>query len=418
MSNTIILLEHVTKQYKQFRHPGWRAWEALGGPVSSKRYEVLTALNNINVHIRAGERVALIGRNGAGKSTLLRIITKQIRPTQGRVQITKDVQALLELGTGFYPDFTGRENIVSSLAYRGIAGRAVRSIVEDVVAFSELENFIDRPVREYSAGMYARLAFALATSVTPEILIIDEILGAGDAYFIGKSLKRMKALTEKGATVLFVSHDLSAAQLLCERALWLDHGCLQADGDMLSVSKQYVRSIRAKEEQHAREAGGVIGDDLQPLKPHDRYGEGPVQITGFAFFDREGERRHTLITGQYAKAVFAYRAEEAINDPNIVIAIYRPDGICVMQVISAIAGQAFDCLMGKGSITVTFDPLYLGPGEYRVSVAIFKTLNVASNIEPQAYDLHDRCYALKILPPEGVHVELGLVNQPSRWELA
>lgn len=583
MSKIALSLTTVDKSFKRFQHPGWRALDALGCPVSSKRYDVFMALRDISLEVKQGEKVALIGRNGAGKSTLLRLISGQVKPTRGQIEVNGKLQALMELGTGFHPDFTGIENIRSALSYQGIQGKEAKKLIEEIIDFTELDEFITRPVREFSAGMYARLAFATATTITPDILIIDEILGAGDAYFVGKSIQRMKKLTKQGATVLFVSHDMSATQLLCERGIWIDKGTIKADGDVLSVSKAYLSSIREDEEIRIRlrsnqlnpsgtvknnvslfrfitennsapvqpltiskiqyghdenvlgevsidnlesssrcivEAGitnwsnvieiekkicrtfadfggrfihapfqvdwklskkdkrwieirykasasdtialelfdeetkaytrlTMIGKnnedhhwralrieldtqhvsdtidestqaiiELQDLSSHDRYGKGPVKITAFGFLDAESIRRHTLISGDFAKACISYNAATTVHNPVAVIAIYRPDGTCAMQVLSNRDGVQFNRLLGQGHITVTFAPLFLGPGEYIVSVALFKDLCLASKFEPEAYDLHDRCYPLKVLHPEGLGVDIGTVNQPAVWEIA
>ncbi|MBI2791917.1 MAG: ABC transporter ATP-binding protein [Gammaproteobacteria bacterium] len=431
MSNTAISLYQVGKSYKRFQHPLWRAWDALGCPVSTKRYDIFMALQNIHLEINKGEKVALIGRNGAGKSTLLRLIAGQIKPSTGTIHVNGKLQALMELGTGFHPDFTGIENIRSSLAFQGIQGRRANKLIEDIIQFSELEDFITRPIRELSAGMYARLAFAVATTVIPDILIIDEILGAGDAYFIGKSIQRMKELTNQGATILFVSHDMSSTQLLCDRGIWLDKGVIQADTDIMSISKMYMTSVREDEEirirakcQHfnqinqSKPVTPQNTKDLQELTSYERYGEGPIKITAFGFLDDQNNRRHTLISGDIAKACITYRTSDVVHDPVAVVAIYRPDGTCAMQVLSNREGLALKTLSGQGNIIVKFNPFLLGPGDYIVSVALFKELCLSSKFEPKAYDLHDRCYALKVLHPPGLGVEIGTINQPATWELA
>lgn len=587
MSDLAISLNGVSKTFRRFQHPGWRALDALGWPVSGKRYDVFQALSNINLDIKRGEKVALIGRNGAGKSTLLRLISGQMRADSGQISVNGTVQALMTLGTGFHPDFTGIENIRSALSYQGITSTRLQACIEEISDFTELDSFLLRPVKEYSAGMYARLAFAVATTITPEVLIIDEILGAGDAYFLGKCIQRMKALTSQGATILFVSHDISSVQMLCDRGIWLDGGRILQDGPLLPVSKAYLASIRDEEERRVRaksmsltrgqaaslmsaagqttllrlvgsdgtppadpvllravdygdehgllggidmsaqqssasclvvdpqfmnwrkvdagkvdEASWSFGDfggrylhaplqigwagsapvnawvqlelrasnshpvlleqydvqagayftlaqidpsdcpawqtirvavqgdaapvqddsvsllaELQELGSDDRYGSGEIRITGFGFFDAEGDRRHTLISGEPAFAVMAFEAADAVLDPVPVIAIYRPDGTCVMQVISSLSGQHFPSLEGKGGVRVDFSPLLLGPGDYLVSVALFRELNLASAVEPASYDLHDRCHALKVLAPPGIHVQIGVVNQPAHWEL-
>lgn len=578
-----IKLNNVSKVFKRFNNPFWAAVNALGLYVPSIKYNTFHALSNINIEIKAGERVALIGRNGAGKSTMLRLISGQMHPDKGQVEVKGKVQALMELGTGFHPDFTGIENIRASLAFYGLAPREIQKKIAEIIEFTELEDFIERPMREYSSGMYSRLAFAVSTSISPEILIIDEILGAGDAYFIGKSIQRMKSLTEEGATVLFVSHDISAAQMLCDRALWIDKGQIIADGPILQVGKSYLAAVRAEEELRVRAQSAkltkqqlvscspnkqnvlfrLIGEDsLPPSNPlkvfsirygvadkmlgeitplsipqnntrvildnvhmnwqvkekkhtkicwefgdfgglfhhapwviewpelnnyenfwvelecianvkskilveqfdegsseyfrigeilptnekgnniqkslrfkvvtiqrqrkqldlelleskktdsDDHYGSMEVNINGFGFFDKNDERRHTLITGQESYAVISYITNQPVINPVAVVAVYKPDGSCAMQVISNLYGQNIGTLNGTGYIKFKFTPFLLGEGDYIVSVALFKELNLASRIEPPAYDIHDRCYMLKVLPPEGIAVNLGILNQP------
>lgn len=252
MSESIIELASIAKMYRTFRSPRHRMLEALGLPVSKSSYDEYWAIRNMSLSIKPGERVGLVGRNGAGKSTLLKLIAGLIQPSAGTVRVQGKVQALMELGTGFHPEFTGRANVLSSFAYQGITGARARKLLEDVLEFAELDDFIDKPVKTYSAGMYSRLAFAAATAVRPEILIIDEILGAGDSYFAGKSAKRMRTLTAEGSTVLFVSHDMSAVQMICDRAVWIERGRIVADGDPIEVGRSYAASIRKQEELRLR----------------------------------------------------------------------------------------------------------------------------------------------------------------------
>ncbi|MEZ5552616.1 MAG: ABC transporter ATP-binding protein [Pseudomonadales bacterium] len=583
-SEPAIFIEGLTKRFKRFSSPGWQALDALGIPVPASRYDTFQALDDVSVRIRSGERVALIGRNGAGKSTLLRIISGQMRSDCGTVKVNGEVQALMELGTGFHPDFTGVQNIHSALALQGKSTTETAIALEDIREFTELDDFLQRPVKEYSSGMYARLAFAVATCISPEILIVDEVLGAGDAYFMGKCIQRMKTLTGQGATILFVSHDMSSVQMLCDRAIWLEAGHVRDDGNLLRVTKAYLSSVREDEEQRLRirtmsltrqqaksvlstcstysllrligdgsiaprtalivgdisygdlngELGRISSDSpdsngsalivdpefmnwkiepssrsrpgwafsdfggkyahaplqivwpdravnqrwiefeiiqraeipvnidcfdaekntyrtigrilptntgsegstarfqltdspaqksadellletVQAIPPEDRYGKGQVRISGFAFFDESGKARHTLISGLPAFAIFRYFASEAVTEAVPVIAVYRPDGTCAMQVISTLCGYHSGTLTGEGGIRVDFNPLNLGPGDYLVSVAMFKELNPTSAAEPPAHDLHDRFYALKILPPPGIGVEIGIVNQQAEW---
>jgi len=252
MSEPIIELTSIAKMYRIFRSPRHRMIEALGFPVARSTYDEFWAVRNMSLTIKPGERVGLVGRNGAGKSTLLKLIAGLIQPTEGTVRVRGKVQALMELGTGFHPEFTGRTNVMSSFAYQGVTGARARKLLDDVLEFAELEEFIDKPVKTYSSGMYSRLAFAAATAIRPEILIIDEILGAGDSYFAGKSAKRMRTLTAEGSTVLFVSHDMSAVQMICDRAIWVERGRIVADGDPIEIGRSYAASIRKQEELRLR----------------------------------------------------------------------------------------------------------------------------------------------------------------------
>ena len=253
MNDTAIFIENLGKMYKLYRNPADKVLDTFGINHwlfwRKNYYQEFWALRGLNLEVKKGERLGIIGRNGAGKSTLLKIITGNVSPTEGMVEVKGRIQALMELGTGFHPEFTGRENIRASLAYQGLSKNDIDGKEEEIIDFSELEDFIDQPIKTYSAGMYARLAFSTATSIQPEILIIDEVLGAGDAYFAGKCLERMKKLTEEsGSTVLFVSHDLGSVQALCDRIIWIQKGVIAGDGQPLKIIKQYSALVRKEED--------------------------------------------------------------------------------------------------------------------------------------------------------------------------
>lgn len=248
----VILLEGVSKTFEVYRTPRARMMATLGLPVRRGVREEFVAVQDVDLRIHAGERLGLVGRNGAGKSTILKMVAGLLRPTTGTIRVNGDVRALMELGTGFHPDFTGRQNVFASLAYQGVSGDEAELAYEDVLDFTELDDFMERPVKTYSAGMYARLAFATATAVRPEVLIVDEILGAGDAYFAQKSSRRMQSLTGRGTTLLFVSHDISAVQMMCDRAVWIDRGRIIGDDLPYEISKRYSASIRRQSELRLR----------------------------------------------------------------------------------------------------------------------------------------------------------------------
>src|SRR5439155_5038450 len=237
-------------------------------------YTEHTALDGIDLEIRRGEKVAIIGRNGAGKSTFLKLVTNVIQPTSGSLRVVGDVHALLQIGTGFHPDFTGRENVRAYLAQLGITGAEAARRSEDAIAFAELEEYIDQPVKVYSTGMAMRLMFAASTAITPDLLVLDEVLGVGDAYFAQKSYERMREMCERnGSTLLLVTHDIYAATRMCDRVIWLERGAVAMDGGASEVVKAYAESIRAQEEhrlrlkKQARLSGGTADKRLDSAAP-------------------------------------------------------------------------------------------------------------------------------------------------------
>lgn len=216
-------------------------------------YSEHLAVDGVNLEFARGEKVAIIGRNGAGKSTLLKLITETIRPTSGTVEVNGRVSALLQIGTGFHPDFTGRQNVYSGFAHAGLTGSEADGVFERVVDFAEIEEFIDQPMKTYSTGMAARLMFSAATALVPEILIVDEVLGIGDAYFSHKSFEHMRRMCAKyDTTLLLVTHDLYSAMNICDRFIWIDRGRVRADGDARSTLDAYEHSIKEQEEERLR----------------------------------------------------------------------------------------------------------------------------------------------------------------------
>jgi lipopolysaccharide transport system ATP-binding protein len=256
MSKVAIRLQNSGKLYKLYSRPGEKLMDALGinRLLFWKRdyYREFWALRGLNLEIKTGERVGIIGRNGAGKSTLLKIISENILPTEGKCEVHGKVQALLDMGTGFHPEFTGRENIRAALALQEFSPNQIEEAEEEIVDFAELGEFIDQPVKTYSTGMEARLAFTTATVINPEILIIDEILGVGDAYFFSKSIDRMSKLVDSGATILLVSHTLDQITRFCEKAIWLERGRIVKNGSSIEVIKAYDQFIRVLEDRRLK----------------------------------------------------------------------------------------------------------------------------------------------------------------------
>jgi lipopolysaccharide transport system ATP-binding protein len=247
-TRTVIRFDEVGKMYKIFSSRGDNLIDALGlarvFPWRATRYREFWALRGIDFELKEGERLGIIGRNGAGKSTLLKLITGNLAPTEGGISVTGDVQALLEIGGGLHPEFTGHENIQAALVHLGLSQREIEAAAADIADFTELGSFLDQPFKTYSLGMQARLSFGIGTAVKPEILIIDEILGAGDAYFFGRSSARMQKLIEGGAAVLLVSHGLDQIVRFCDETIWIDRGRIAMRGPSVEVVKAYEKFIR------------------------------------------------------------------------------------------------------------------------------------------------------------------------------
>lgn len=307
-----IRLRGLGKVYNLFESRQGKVLDAIGlGRVLPQRMtasQPFWALRGIDLDIRRGERVGIIGHNGAGKSTLLKLICSNLAPTEGSISVQGRIQALLEIGTGFHPEFNGRENIRASLALHGLSPARIRACMDDIIEFAELEEFIDQPLKTYSAGMGARLAFSTATAVEPEILIIDEILGAGDAYFAAKCLERMRKLTiESGATVLFVSHDLGSVQSMCDRCVWIDRGRVRQDGAPLDVSKAYYKQVQERDNRRRLAAAQGLSHKDMPVDAdlhlfRFRTADGkapatPTPIRAIRLLDGGQERLHLDVGG-------------------------------------------------------------------------------------------------------------------------
>ena len=245
---------NLRKVYRLYAKPSFRFLDMFG--LLGDRSGAFTehaALDGINLEIRGGEKVAVIGRNGAGKSTFLKLVTNVIQPTAGSLDVKGDVHALLQIGTGFHPDFTGRQNVYAYLAQLGVTGADADRRCADAIEFAELEEYIDQPVKTYSTGMAMRLMFSASTAISPDLLVLDEVLGVGDAYFAQKSYDRMRELCERhDATLLLVTHDIYSAVRMCDRVVWFDRGRVLMDGDGATVVKAYEDSIRQQEEHRLR----------------------------------------------------------------------------------------------------------------------------------------------------------------------
>jgi ABC-type polysaccharide/polyol phosphate transport system ATPase subunit len=443
MSDPAIEANELGKMYRLYRRPADRVLDALGVDRllfwRRRSYSEFWAVRGLRIEVGRGERVGIIGPNGAGKSTLLKILCGNVRPSEGSYRVRGQVQALMSLGTGFHPEFTGRQNIRASLAYHGLPRRIVSFKEEEIVDFAELEDFIDQPVKTYSAGMYARLAFATATAIEPEILMIDEILGAGDAYFTGKCVERMKGITEdNGATVLFVSHDLSSVQRLCTRLIWMERGRIRMEGPTPDVLPAYLDHVRAEEnvrhraeEMHLgrRQARSLAARDdaaateiIAPADATRRQDASPETACRIVSVDFEvpGRGSTRVVTlGEELLMHVGYQSKQDVLDPVFGVTFHRIDGLQMDHQNSKLLYGDVGRVSGRGTATFRFAPLRLGIGEYSVSVEILKGLNLEHWHEPLAvHDIHDRRYRLSVFPPSPEYKNRGAVVQECEFTLS
>ncbi len=273
----------LTKEYRLYSGPGARIGEWLTG---RSRHRVFRALSDVSFEQHPGEGLAIMGENGAGKSTLLKLLAGVTQPSAGELEVRGRTAAILELGAGFHPDFTGRQNIRLNAALLGLDEQEIRAREGEIIEWSELGDFIDRPVREYSSGMSVRLGFSIATQVDPEVLIVDEALSVGDGYFQKKSMDRMVAFVENGGTLLFCSHALYLASAFCERALWLRNGEIAAAGRTGDVICEYERFLVAKQKAAERRAPAPA----RPAPTAERAdSDAPARIVSVRQIDGSGE---------------------------------------------------------------------------------------------------------------------------------
>ena len=239
-----IIVENVTKSFNVYYDKANTVKERLLFLFTRNKKEKRVVLKNINLKIKQGECVALIGTNGSGKSTLLKLMTKIIYPNEGKIETNGKLTSLLELGAGFHPDFSGRENIYFNASIFGLTKKEIDNRLNDIIEFSELGTYIDNPVRTYSSGMFMRLAFSVAINVDADILLIDEILSVGDEHFQNKCFEKMKELKNQGKTMVFVTHSMQSVKNLCDRAIWLKDGNIMLDGNTDEVVEEYVKATR------------------------------------------------------------------------------------------------------------------------------------------------------------------------------
>ena len=401
-------VEAVSKQYRIYARPGDRLTETLTRG-RLKRHREFWALRDISFEVESGTTTGVIGPNGCGKSTLLQIIAGTLEPTTGSVRREGRVAALLELGAGFDPEFTGAENVYMNAALMGLSRRETERLFPDIERFAEIGQFMQQPVKTYSSGMFVRLAFAVASNVEPDILIIDEALAVGDAVFQHRCLRRIKEIQERGSTVLFVSHDAAAVRALCSRAILLGAGRLLEDGPPSEVLNHYQKIVMEREQAYEEEesakseedgeAEPVEGETLTPLRYDYRHGDGTAEIVGAELLD--ATRRQAGVVESGVPLTLRVRARFNRDADNAVVGFLINDSRGVHAYGTNTKEQQIDLgHLRRGEVievSFAFD-CWLGLDQFSVSLAVHSREGVS-------YDWLDGALFFRVTSPmlvEGV----------------
>jgi homopolymeric O-antigen transport system ATP-binding protein len=360
MRDTVIRFERVSKRYRLRR--GWSARslrEEAHGVVrrllgqGREASEHFWALRDVDFGIARGETVGFIGPNGAGKSTTLKILSRVTVPTAGRFEANGTVGALIEIGAGFHPDLTGRDNVFLNGAIMGMKRREVEAKFERIVAFAELDRFIDTPIKYYSSGMQVRLGFAVAAHIDPDILLVDEVLAVGDAAFQAKCLNKLAELREREKTVVLVTHNMASVVQHCDRVLWIDHGRIHAEGEPDRVVEEYLRTVQRSE----------------PAAPTFD-SQSPLRISWVRIDGGRGENDETIEYGREAAVEIGYEVVTAVEDPVLQVTFQDVRGYPLGGLTTRLSGVKLDTVRPRGRVRLVLTPVLFTRGAYALSVAV------------------------------------------------
>ena len=368
------------------------------------------ALNDVTFAVPRGHTLGIIGRNGSGKSTLLKLLAGIYRPDRGKIVVHGKVGGLLELGAGFHPEFSGRENILINGIVLGLSKREVRQKLDDIIRFAELEAFIDEPVKTYSLGMYMRLGFSVAVHADPDVLLIDEILAVGDEGFVQKCYAKLAAFRRRGKTIILASHDLSTVSRWCDMVVWLEDGRVQVQGMPQRVIDLYRQHIAAQEAEvaigeHLRIAKEV--SQAQAEETSNRWGSREVEIVSVKMLHTSGQERYVYQSGEPVRVVIHYRVHRPVPDTVFGIALIRSDGLWCYGTNTAIEDIPLPPLGEEGSIEVLLEHLDFIAGTYYLDVAVHA-------MDGYPYDYHHGLYSFTV---KFDLQEVGVCRIPHSWTI-
>lgn len=330
-----------------------------------RRYEYRDVLKGISFDVKKGEAIGLVGHNGCGKSTTLKLLTRIMYPDSGSIKIKGRVSSLIELGAGFHPDMSGRENIYINASIFGLSRKEIDQRIDEIIAFSELEEFIDNPVRTYSSGMYMRLAFSVAINVNAEVLLIDEILAVGDANFQAKCFDKLRKIKAEGTTIVIVSHSLNQIEQICERSIWIHEGLIQMEGSPSEVHHAYLDYMRhSRADMAKKEALNIKIDET------NRWGNGKARFKKITIMNSEYEEKNMFETGEKMIIRYEYEVNEPVEQAIFGIGIFRIDGLpCYGTNTKIDQLDKFD-LVKDGVAELVIDQLNLIEGTYFVNCSL------------------------------------------------
>ena len=413
MSEPAIRLSHATKIYRRY---GGRRFSTLKSALLSgdlvkqlRPEETFQALNDVSFDVPKGSTFGVVGRNGSGKSTTLKLVAGITKPTSGTVTVDGRISALIELGAGFHPEISGRENVFINGIMLGLTKREIQKRFDEIVEFAELSEFIDAPVKTYSSGMYMRLGFAVAIHVDPDVLLVDEVLAVGDEGFTHKCLDKFGEFKRRGKTILLVTHSLGLVERFCDEAVWLDSGIKKAEGDPQRVIGSYVTDVARQEERFLKAADEKAGREAdaagrpQPSGPavtiaemtdmneagEGRWGSGAVEITSVAFQDAAGQATQVFHTGETMRVVLGVRAVTPVRDFVFGIGLFTPDGLLVYGTNTDIEEMESERLEGAVQVTLDVESLDLVEGTYKLDVAVHKR-------DGAPYDYHRLLHTFRV----------------------
>ena len=427
---TAIEVRDVTKTYRRYgrrKQFGTLKSALLGGRVAKdlRPDDTFNALTGVSFDVVAGKTFGIVGRNGSGKSTMLKLIAGIGRPTAGSVTVQGRVSALIELGAGFHPEISGRENVYINGMMLGLTKRDIAARFDEIVEFAELQDFIEAPVKTYSSGMYMRLGFAVAIHVDPDVLLVDEVLAVGDEAFTHKCLDKFADFRRRGRTVLLVTHSLDLVTRFCDEALWLDGGTVRAQGDPRRVIDAYLLDVARTEDaalshaalSHAGKKGAGKKEEDVPAaqasaEPPDmfranegRWGSREVEIIGVEFVDGSGRAAHVFPSGGAMEIRLQVRANQPVDDLVFGVGIFSAEGVCCYGTNTAIDGATSGAMTGAGEVRFVVDRLDLVDGTYKLDVAVHRR-----NGAP--YDYHRLLHTVRVTSSRK---EAGVFRPPHRW---